>query len=57
MIAGEQEVYTAEERFRGYVRALEQAGIAASESLVVRGTIPSGAEAGESRSLPGKIPT
>ena len=37
MIAGEQEVYTAEERFRGYVRALEQAGIAASESLVVRG--------------------
>ena len=37
MIAGEQEVYTAEERFRGYVRALEQAGIAAAESLVVRG--------------------
>ncbi len=37
MIAGEQEVYTAAERFRGYVRALEQAGIPADESLVVRG--------------------
>lgn len=37
MIAGEQEVYTAEERFRGYRRALERAGITVCESLVVRG--------------------
>ena len=37
MIAGEQEVYTAEERCRGYVRALEQSGISADESLIVRG--------------------
>ncbi len=37
MIAGEREVYTAEERFRGYVRALEQSGISADESLIVRG--------------------
>lgn len=37
MIAGDQEVYTAEERFRGYIRALEEAGIPAEDSLIVRG--------------------
>ena len=37
MIAGAEEVYTAEERFQGYCHALEKAGITAEESLIVRG--------------------
>ncbi len=37
MIAGAEDVYTAEERFQGYCRALEAAGIPAEDSLIVRG--------------------
>lgn len=37
MIAGAEEVYTAEERFQGYCGALAKAGILAEDSLIVRG--------------------
>lgn len=37
MIAGDKEVYTAEERFQGYLQALEQAEIPVEDSLIVRG--------------------
>lgn len=37
MIAGDKEVYTAEERFQGYMQALEQEGIPMEDSLIVRG--------------------
>lgn len=37
MIAGPEDVYTAEERFRGYVLALDEAGLAVENELVVRG--------------------
>lgn len=36
MIAGAKSVYTAEERFQGYLRALEKAKVPADASLVVR---------------------
>lgn len=37
MIAGPEDVYTAEERFRGYVLALDEAGLPVENELVVRG--------------------
>lgn len=37
MIAGDKEVYTAEERFQGYLQALEQAELPPEDSLIVRG--------------------
>ncbi len=37
MIAGAKEVYTAEERFQGYIQALEEAKIPVEDSLIVRG--------------------
>lgn len=37
VIAGDQEVYTAEERFQGYLQALEEADIPMEDSLIVRG--------------------
>lgn len=45
MIAGPEDVYTAEERFRGYVLALDEAGLPVENELVVRGdyTISGGA--------------
>lgn len=47
MIAGPEEIYTAEERYRGYCMAMEKAGVAFGEGLVVRGdyTIKGGAAA------------
>lgn len=37
MIAGPEDVYTAEERFRGYVLALQEAELTVEDSLIVRG--------------------
>lgn len=37
IIAGGKEVYTAEERFQGYLQALEQAELPQEDSLIVRG--------------------
>lgn len=37
MIAGPEDIYTAEERFRGYRLELEDAGLPVQDSLVVRG--------------------
>ena len=47
MIAGPEEIYTAEERYHGYCKAMENAGIPLDENLVVRGdyTIEGGAAA------------
>lgn len=47
MIAGPEEVYTAEERFRGYVLAMQEAGLAVEDSFIVRGdyTISGGTKA------------
>ena len=47
LIAGPEDVYTAEERFRGYVTAMARAGLKVKDSLVARGdyTISGGAKA------------
>lgn len=47
IIAGPEDVYTAEERFRGYVLALTEAGVPVDNSLIVRGdyTISGGTKA------------
>lgn len=47
MIAGPKDIYTADERYRGYCLAMEQAGMQAADSLIVRGdyTIEGGAAA------------
>lgn len=37
MIAGPEDVYTAEERFRGYVLALKEADLTVEDSLIARG--------------------
>lgn len=37
MIAGPEDVYTAEERFRGYVLAMQEAHLTVEDSLIVRG--------------------
>ena len=46
MIAGPKEVFTADERLKGYRRAMEQAGVEISEELIVHSdyTIAGGAE-------------
>lgn len=47
MIAGPEDVYTAEERFRGYVLAMQEAGLTVEDSFIVRGdyTISGGTKA------------
>lgn len=37
MIAGPEDVYTAEERFRGYVLAMQNAGLTVEDTLIARG--------------------
>ena len=47
MIAGPEDVYTAEERFRGYVLAMQEAGLTVENSMIARGdyTISGGTRA------------
>ena len=47
MIAGPKDIYTAEERYKGYCLAMEEAGVTVQENLIVRGdyTIEGGAAA------------
>ena len=47
MIAGPKDIYTAQERYQGYLLALESGGVKPEERLIVRGnyTIEGGAEA------------